>query len=120
MLFGRARSDASVLLGCATTMPSFQHNASITRVFLFATLLLASCGRQATEADCQLIIDRNVELEMKSLAITDQAAIAKRKEEIHSEMKGDLTGCVGKRVTNAMMACVQKAQSTDEMTQCMR
>jgi small lipoprotein (TIGR04454 family) len=86
-----------------------------------ALSVLAGCGRKATEADCQLIVDRNVELQMKAMNITDTAAIAKKQEELRKEMKEELHGeCLGRRVTDAMMACVRGAKSTDEINQCVR
>lgn len=83
-------------------------------------VLAAACGRPATEKDCELIIDRNVELQMKQMQITDPAAIEKRKAEIRSQLGDQLKGCVGKRVTDGMMSCVQKAQTADEIDPCLR
>jgi len=82
--------------------------------------LLCACGRPATREDCELIIDRNVELQMKQMQITEQAAIDKRKAEIRGTMADQLKGCVGKRVTDKMMACVRTAASADEIDQCLR
>jgi hypothetical protein len=85
-----------------------------------ALALVAACGRPATKEDCELIIDRNVELQMKQMQITDPAAIDKRKSEIRAAMSDQLKGCVGKRVTDGMMACVRKAATADEIDQCLR
>jgi hypothetical protein len=82
--------------------------------------LVCACGRPATREDCELIIDRNVELQMKQMQITEQAAIDKRKAEIRATMADQLKGCVGKRVTDKMMACVRTAGSADEIDQCLR
>src|SRR5262245_53134136 len=83
-------------------------------------LVVAACGRPATREDCELIIDRNVELEMKQMKIDDPGAIEKRKAEIRTSMEGQLKGCVGKRVTDGMMKCVRTANSPDEIDACMR
>jgi hypothetical protein len=83
-------------------------------------LVLAACGRPATREDCELIIDKNVELEMKQMKIDDPAAIEKRKTEIRTTMEGQLKGCIGKRVTDGMMKCVRNAKTTDEIDGCMR
>jgi hypothetical protein len=80
---------------------------------------LTGCGRKATEADCTFIVDRNVEVQMKQMNITDPAQIAKRKDEIRAEFKESLKDCVGKRVTDGMIACVQRAQVPDEIDKCM-
>jgi hypothetical protein len=83
-------------------------------------VVLAACGRPATREDCELIIDKNVELEMKLLKIEDPTAIDKRKSEIRGSMEGQLKGCIGKRVTDGMMKCVRNAKTTDEIDGCMR
>ena len=83
-------------------------------------LVSVACGRPATREDCELIIDKNVELEMKQMKIDDPVAIEKRKTEIRATMEGQLKGCIGKRVTDGMMKCVRNAKSTDEIDGCMR
>jgi hypothetical protein len=83
-------------------------------------LAMAGCGRPATREDCELIIDKNVELEMKQMKIEDPTAIEKRKTEIRATMEGQLKGCIGKRVTDGMMKCVRNAKTTDEIDGCMR
>jgi len=83
-------------------------------------VLLVACGRPATREDCELIIDKNVELEMKQMKIEDRTAIEKRKAEIRTTMEGQLKGCIGKRVTDGMMKCVRNAKTTDEIVGCMR
>jgi len=57
---------------------------------------------------------------MKALHITDPASVAKRKTEVHDELKGELQGCIGKRITDEMLACVARAQAADEIDKCMR
>lgn len=81
---------------------------------------LAGCGHKASDADCQFILDRNVEVQMKAMHIADPVAVNKRKQEIHAELKSQLAGCVGKRITDAMLACVARAQTAEEIDGCMR
>jgi nitrous oxide reductase accessory protein NosL len=87
---------------------------------VFCALALAACGRQATEEDCRAIIDKNVEIQMKSMNITDPDSIEKKKKEMRAEFESELKGCVGKRVTDSMMECVKRAQKPDEIDKCMR
>jgi hypothetical protein len=87
---------------------------------LAALPLLAGCGHRATEADCAFILDRNVEVQMKSMHISDPVAIDKRKQEIQTELKGELQGCIGKRITDGMLACVARAQTAADIDGCMR
>jgi hypothetical protein len=86
-----------------------------------SAILVLGCGRKATEADCQLIVDRNVEVTMRSMSNQpDQAAITKKQEELRAEMKDGLKDCVGRRVTDGMMDCVKNAKTQDEINACIR
>jgi hypothetical protein len=85
-----------------------------------SALPLVGCGRKATEEDCRVILDKNVEIQMKTMNITDPESIEKKKKEMRAEFEGELKGCVGKRVTNSMMECVRRAQKPDEIDKCMR
>jgi hypothetical protein len=79
---------------------------------------LSGCGRHATESDCALLIDRSVELQMKELRIGDPEAIVKRQEQLRRELQGEMKDCVGRRVTDTMMACVRRASSPAELEGC--
>jgi hypothetical protein len=90
-------------------------------IFVFAVpLWTAGCGRKATEEDCALIVDRYVEIELKTLKITDSAVVEKRKIEMRSDLKDDLKTCPGKRITDSMLACVKKAETNDQLDKCTR
>ncbi|MCL2723342.1 MAG: hypothetical protein FWD69_02800 [Polyangiaceae bacterium] len=86
----------------------------------FVALGTLSCGRKATREDCEVVVDRNVEVQMKALGITDPAAIEKKRQEMHASMSEDIDKCVGKRVTDAMIACVKDAPTTDKIDKCFR
>ena len=86
---------------------------------LLVILSTAGCGRKATKADCTAIVDRNVEVQMREMQITDPAAIKKRQDEIRKELGAQLKDCIGKRVTNRMMECVKKAETADAIDKCM-
>jgi hypothetical protein len=85
-----------------------------------AAFALAGCGHKASDTDCAFILDRNVEVQMKAMHISDPVAIDKRKQEIQAELKGQLQGCIGKRITDGMLACVARAQTADNIDECMR
>jgi len=82
---------------------------------------LASCHR-ATEADCEQILDRIVELELKDQGVTDPELVKRRTEETKSRKRDQLVrSCVGKRVSQSNMECIRKAQSSAEITdKCLR
>jgi hypothetical protein len=83
-------------------------------------LALSGCGRNATREDCESIVDRNVEVQLRALGVTDSDLVEKRKNELRAAMKGDIETCVGKRVTDRMMACVRTAETADQIDKCLR
>jgi len=86
---------------------------------VLAVALLA-CGHRATEADCDLIVDRYVEIELQTLQVTDPKVIALRKSEMHRDLKDELKACPGKRITDSMLTCVRQARTNDEIDRCTR
>jgi hypothetical protein len=93
-------------------------------VALAATVLLAGClggcGRRATELDCQLIVDKSVELQLRESNQTSPQAIQKREEQVRAELQDEIKSCEGRRVTEKTLACVQAAPSTQELDKCLR
>jgi hypothetical protein len=90
---------------------------------LFAGALVlaaAGCGRRATTADCDLIFNRYVEVQLRAVHITDPVEVTKREQAMRAEMKDDLQQCPGKRITDSMLRCVQNAQTNDEIDKCTR
>jgi hypothetical protein len=92
----------------------------LPRLVVACALILCACGRRATAADCQLIVDRSVELQLKELSESDAAAIAKREREVRAELGGEIRACESRRVTDRTMACVRSASSTQELDRCLR
>lgn len=85
-----------------------------------AGLTLAGCGRKATREDCEAVVDKNVELQLKALGVVDPATVNKRRDEMRASMKDDIDKCVGKRVTDGMISCVKSAESTEKIDKCLR
>ena len=98
----------------------FARVSSLVTTLALAGFAVGGCGRPATEQDCQLIVDRNVELAMKNLAISDPAQIDKRKQQIRTEQQDGIKACVGKNVTDKMMDCVKNAQKQEDIDGCFR
>jgi hypothetical protein len=85
-----------------------------------AGLSLAGCGRRATQQDCQLIVDRSVELRLKGDSETDPQVIAKREVAVRAELDDKIKSCESRRVTDRMMACVRSATRSEELEECLR
>jgi hypothetical protein len=79
----------------------------------------ASCGRRATAQDCQLIVDRSVELQVRESG-GDPAEAAKREDAVRAQLESELKACEGRRVTERTMRCVQGAKSSRELDDCLR
>jgi len=87
---------------------------------LVASVALFGCGRHATTADCELIVDRMVEVKLKAKNITDPDTIAKMKADLRKDADADMQGCVGRRITDSAMACIKKADTQDAIIKCLR
>lgn len=95
------------------------------RVSFVATLLLigaalAGCGHPASEAECNTIIEKSAEIELRAQNVTDPAVIAQRTEAVKaSRGKELLARCVGKRITSRALGCVERATTSKEVDRCL-
>ena len=89
-------------------------------VFVLVALAVSGCGRKATREDCEAVVDKNVELQLKALGVTDPAIVEKRRSEMRNSLSDDIEKCIGKRVTDSMMACVKNAETADKIDKCLR
>jgi hypothetical protein len=87
---------------------------------MVAVTMTIACGRRATDADCRLIVDRSVELQMKEMSHDDANAIAEREEHVRAELDGQIRSCEERRVTDKTMACVRAAKTIKELDTCLR
>jgi hypothetical protein len=85
---------------------------------LSLALVVAACGRPVTEAECQEIVGRIAELELKAtpeVSSTElQAEVARTKAVFHDDTMRD---CVGKRVTEEALSCVRSATSARQIVE---
>jgi len=88
--------------------------------FVFASLALLSCGRHATQADCEAILDRMVLVKLKQKNIADPDTVAKMQADLRKDAESDFPSCVGRRITDSAMACVKKAETQEAIVKCLR
>jgi hypothetical protein len=85
-------------------------------LMLLAWLAVAGCGRPATIADCEEIVARIAELELRGAKTADPSVIAKEvadtKVAFQAKAKQE---CVGKRITQRALECVRSAKSAEEI-----
>jgi len=78
------------------------------------------CGRRATAADCQLIVNRGVELQSRALSDSDPAVLQERERRIRAELEDDIQKCESRRVTDRTMSCIRGASTSEELEACLR
>ncbi len=91
------------------------------RLLLLAafTLALAGCGHPASREECDAIFNRGAELELRGQSISDPAVIAKRTAELRAQRGEEIVSrCIGIRVTQAELDCMQRATSSQEFDKC--
>jgi hypothetical protein len=75
-------------------------------------VLCLGCGRKATVEDCEQIVRRIAELELSSVVpAADLNAEVKQAEQKFRERA--LADCVGRRITERSLACVQTAKTPE-------
>jgi hypothetical protein len=87
----------------------------LTRHFApFLLLFVGACGRPATQQECDEIVVRVTELELKTRGIAgrDSQEVRDTKEALR---KTTLRDCVGRRISDKAMACVRKADSAQKL-----
>ncbi len=91
-----------------------------------ATLLVAlscsalvGCGRSATEADCEQILEKAARLEMEErLGKPDEKLVASEVAATKKSMRDAMMKqCVGKRITDSALECVKNAKTSKELTE---
>lgn len=114
---GAFRIVIAAASGCAYLRPAVKRSWQFVPA-AFALFLLPACGRPATEAECDEIVGRIAELELKEAKSADPADVQRQvtetKEAFRSKMK---TQCVGKRVTDYALRCVRNAKTAEEIVQ---
>ena len=94
-------------------------NSSHLAKFLVILLAFstAACGRPATIGECEEILRRTAELEMKG-RLGDKALIEQEVNAIAESMREQMTKkCVGKRITDDALKCVRSAKTAEELSE---
>ena len=83
--------------------------------------ICAGCFREATVADCQLIVDRTAALKMREQSkATDPEAVKKKQAEFRKELEETMKAeCIGRRISEATMNCVRNADQLATLQKCL-
>lgn len=79
-----------------------------------AWLALTACGRPATEKECDEIVVRITELELKARGISSSNG-EEIKQTREALKKTALRDCVGRRISDDAMTCVRSAKSAEQI-----
>jgi hypothetical protein len=89
---------------------------TVHRLLWAIALVLAGCGRPATQQECDEIVGRIAELEIREAASAAPAEVEKQvhetKEAFQQKSKRE---CVGKRITQRALGCVRSAKTAEEI-----
>jgi hypothetical protein len=80
--------------------------------------LLSGCGKPATEADCEQIVTRVTELELKEAQVADPVQVRAQVEAAKRSFRDRaLKECVGKRISKAELDCVAQATNAKQIVE---
>ena len=92
------------------------NSGTVQRLLWIAALLAVGCGRPATQAECDEIVGRIAELELRESAPATSADVQKQvaetKQAFQEKSKRE---CVGRRITSRALGCVRSAKTAEEI-----
>ncbi|MEP7125751.1 MAG: hypothetical protein ABJE95_32775 [Byssovorax sp.] len=82
---------------------------------------LAGCGHPATREECDQLLAKSAEIELRGQNVSDPATIADRTAAARATPKGvDFAAqCLGKRITQGALDCVRKATTPEQFDHCL-
>ena len=89
-------------------------------VLALVSLATLSCGRRATQADCEVILDRMVVVKLRQKNITDAESVSKMQAELRKDAESDFPSCVGRRISDSALTCIKKAETQEAIVKCLR
>jgi hypothetical protein len=88
----------------------------VQRLLWALAILLAGCGRPATQQECDEIVGRIAELEIREATSEVPADLEKQ---VHDTKKAfsekSKRECVGKRINTRALGCVRNAKTAEEI-----
>jgi hypothetical protein len=96
-----------------------------TQFLLLAAALAfvgVACGRPATEAECEEIVERTARLRIQETQPGRAETVEREVEDLKAKanVRERIEGCVGKPITKRAMKCVREAKSSEAVQECFR
>ncbi len=90
------------------------------RTLLFIVTLGSAIGacqsRRATRQDCEAILERIVDIELQERGYRDPMLHEIKHTAFKKKLDAELERCVGKRLEQKALACVQSASTSEALT----
>jgi uncharacterized protein (UPF0335 family) len=83
--------------------------------YLLSLVITSGCGHRATEAECEVIIERIARLELEKRKVSGPAIEAEVEAAKRALKETTMRDCVGKRITKDAMKCVENAESSQQI-----
>jgi hypothetical protein len=111
---GEGRCAPAATAGSALGVTVLNSRMLARLCVLSSLLLVVGCGRPATQQECEEIVVRVTELELKARGIagSDGQEVQETKEALR---KTTMQDCVGRRISDKAMACVRSAKTAQEL-----
>ena len=79
------------------------------------------CGHPATREECDQLLAKSAEIELRGQNVSDAKLIAERTAAARATPKGVefSTQCLGKRITTGALECVRKSTTAAEFDRCL-
>ncbi|MCB9755326.1 MAG: hypothetical protein H6713_35750 [Myxococcales bacterium] len=91
--------------------------AALAALLVLATLAPLSACRdtRATPEECARILDRMVEIELTRQGYRDPVLLERRRVELRGRYRAELDACVGRRLHEGAMECVDRADDIETL-----
>lgn len=85
------------------------------------SMLVACHERAATRAECQLILDRIITIELGELGYRDPIFARRKQTELRTRLKSRLDACIGRPIPTHAITCIPNATTTEHLSHdCLR
>ncbi|NUP06310.1 MAG: hypothetical protein HOW73_09655 [Polyangiaceae bacterium] len=99
---------------------AFLGTAAVGALATLCVLTAAGCGHPATREECLSILNKSAELKLKEDKVEDPEQVEHRKQQLLDAKGEELIGqCVGKRITDAALRCVDRATDAAAVDRCL-
>ncbi len=86
---------------------------------VMVALATAGCGHPATKEECTRILKKSAEFKLKEQGKHPEVIEQRTEQLLDAKGKQLIDECVGRRITDSAVKCVEKATSATEVDKCL-